>query len=102
MIATPTAVNVPLRTDEGDVIRIGNSRVTLESVIADFHRGVSPEEIAHHYSALSLSDVYLVVGYYLQNRAEVDASIAKGNLWRAVVRYAAATGDMDLFTRNLN
>ena len=77
MIATPTAVNVPLRTDEGDVIRIGNSRVTLESVIADFHRGASPEEIAHHYSALSLSDVYLVVGYYLQNRAEVDAYVQR-------------------------
>lgn len=77
MIATPTAVNVPLRTDEGDVIRIGNSRVTLGSVIADFHRGASPEEIAHHYSALRLSDVYLVVGYYLQNKAEVDAYVQR-------------------------
>jgi uncharacterized protein (DUF433 family) len=72
MIAMPTAVNVPLRIDDGDVIRIGNTRVTLQAVIADFHRGASPEEIAHHYSALNLSDVYLVVGYYLQNRAEVD------------------------------
>jgi uncharacterized protein (DUF433 family) len=72
MIATPAAVNVPLRLDEGEVIRIGNTRVTLQAVIADFHRGASPEEIAHHYSALSLADVYLVVGYYLQNRVEVD------------------------------
>jgi uncharacterized protein (DUF433 family) len=72
LIAVPTAVNVPLRMDEGDVIRVGNTRVTLQAVIADFHRGTSPEEIAHHYSALSLPDVYLVIGYYLQNRADVD------------------------------
>jgi uncharacterized protein (DUF433 family) len=77
MIAMPAAVNVPLRMDEGDIIRVGNTRVTLQAVIADFHRGASPEEIAHHYPALNLSDVYLVVGYYLQNRAEVDAYVRR-------------------------
>ncbi len=66
------AVDVPLRTDNGGVIRIGQSRVTLQAVVADFHRGASPEAIAHHYPVLSLSEVYLVIGYYLQNRAEVD------------------------------
>jgi uncharacterized protein (DUF433 family) len=75
MIVTPTALNVPLRIDEEDVIRVGNTRVTLQALIADFHRGASPEEIAHHYPALNLSDVYLVVGYYLQNRGEVDAYV---------------------------
>lgn len=63
--------------DDGDVIRIGDTRVTLQAVVADFHRGASPEEIAHHYSALNLSDVYLVVGYYLQNRAEVDTYVQR-------------------------
>ena len=75
MIAMPPAINVPLRMDEGDVIRIGNTRVTLQSVVADFHRGASPEEIAHHYPTLNLSEVYLVIAYYLQNRAEVDAYV---------------------------
>lgn len=77
MIAMPTAVNVPLRIDEGDVLRVGNTRVTLQAVIADFQRGASPEEIAHHYSALSLSDIYLVVGYYLQNKVEVDTYVQR-------------------------
>ena len=75
VISMPASVNVPLRVDEGDVIRVGNSRVTLQAVVADFHRGASPEEIAHHYSALSLSEVYLVIGYYLQHRTEVDAYV---------------------------
>ena len=40
-IGMPTAVDVPLRTDDGDVIRVGNIRVTLRSVIEDFHQGAS-------------------------------------------------------------
>jgi uncharacterized protein (DUF433 family) len=75
MIVMPIAVDVPLRMDEGEVIRVGNSRVTLQAVISDFHRGASPEEIAHHYPALNLSEVYLVIGYYLQHRAEMDAYV---------------------------
>jgi uncharacterized protein (DUF433 family) len=77
MIVMPTALNVPLRIDEGEVIRIADTRVTLQAVIADFHRGASPEEIAHHYPALKLPDVYLVVSYYLQNRGEVDAYVQR-------------------------
>lgn len=72
MIAAPIPINVPLRRDKGKVIRIGSSRVTLQTVIADFHRGASPEEIVHHFPVLNLSDVYLVIGYYLQNQTEVD------------------------------
>lgn len=72
MFADSAAVQVPLRTDEDGVVRVGHTRVTLQTVIADFHRGASPEEIAHHYPALKLSDVYLVVGYYLEHRSEVD------------------------------
>jgi uncharacterized protein (DUF433 family) len=93
MIAIPTAVNVPLRLDEGDVIRIGNTRVTLQAVVADFHRGASPEEIAHHYPALNLSDVYLVVGYYLQNRAEVDEYVRQQRQLADEARRAYEAGE---------
>jgi len=72
MFSPSTAIDLPLRINEDGVIRIGNTRVTLQTVIADFHRGASPEEIVHHYPALSLPDVYLVVGYYLQHQGEVD------------------------------
>jgi uncharacterized protein (DUF433 family) len=74
MLVMPTAIDVPLRTEEG-VIRVGKTRVTLQAVMADFHRGASPEEIAHHYPVLTLSEVYLVIGYYLQNRDEVDSYV---------------------------
>jgi uncharacterized protein (DUF433 family) len=66
------AVDVPLQTDADGVIRVGKSRVTLQTVIADFHRGASPEEIVHHYPVLTLSQAYLVIGYYLENKRDVD------------------------------
>ncbi len=76
MIATPTAVELPLRTEEG-VVRVGKTRVTLDAVIADHQRGSSPEEIAQHYPSLDVQDVYLVIGYYIGNRAEIDAYLAE-------------------------
>ena len=70
-------IAVPLRTDEDGVIRVGQSRVTLQTLISDFHRGASPEEMTHHYPVLSLSQVYLVIGYYLENRQQVDEYVVQ-------------------------
>lgn len=77
MISTPIAIDVPLRTDEDGVLRVGNTRVTLESVIADFHRGAAPEEIVDHFPVLQVADVYHIIGYYLANRADVDAYVQR-------------------------
>ena len=54
-------------------MRIGQTRVTLDSVVAAFHTGASAEEIAQQYSTLDLGDVYAVLGYYLRNRNTLDA-----------------------------
>ena len=75
MIAIPEPIDVPLRRDSGDVIRVGPTRVTLQSVIIDFNKGSSAEDIVHHYPALDLSDVYVVIGYYLQNKDAVDVYV---------------------------
>ncbi len=72
MISTPTAVDVPLRTDEDGTIRVGKSRVILDLIIYAFRRGETPETIVDQFPTLALPDVYLVVGYYLQNRDMVD------------------------------
>lgn len=41
--------------------------------MAAFADGLTPEEIVYEYPALPLADVYVVLGYYLHHRAEVDA-----------------------------
>ena len=63
---------MPIRMNVDGVALVGDTRVTLETVLAVFNRGATPEEIVMQYPALSLSNVYLVIGYYLQHRDDVD------------------------------
>ena len=65
------AETVPLKTDTDGVVRIGNTRVTLETVIGAFLDGASAEEIASQYPSLELADIYAVIAYYLRRRREV-------------------------------
>jgi uncharacterized protein (DUF433 family) len=63
---------VPLRVDAKGTIRIGNTRVTLDIVIAAFLDGLTAEEITEEFSTLDLGDVYSVLGYYLHHKDDVD------------------------------
>ncbi|HXU30460.1 MAG TPA: DUF433 domain-containing protein [Thermoanaerobaculia bacterium] len=67
---------VPLTTDADGVIRVGGTRVTLETVVGAFESGESAEEVAAGYPALSLADVYDTIAYYLRHRNETRAYLA--------------------------
>lgn len=73
MTFTAVTETIPLVTDIDGVIRVGNTRVTLDTVITAFLDGATAEEITHQYPSLNLADVYSVIGYYLRRRAEIDA-----------------------------
>ncbi|MBE9048993.1 DUF433 domain-containing protein [Nostocales cyanobacterium LEGE 11386] len=62
----------PFRWDEARGIRVGQSRVTLDSLLAAYHSGSTPEEIAVQYSVLRLEDIYAAIAYYLSHRQEID------------------------------
>jgi uncharacterized protein (DUF433 family) len=62
----------PFRWDEAGGIRIGKSRVTLDSLLATYHNGSTPEEIAVQYPVLSLGEIYAAIAYYLAHRQEID------------------------------
>ncbi len=64
---------VPLIVDVDGVIRVGNTRVTLDTVITAFLEGATAEEIVQQYPSLELSDVYAVLSYYLKQRTEVES-----------------------------
>lgn len=70
-LATAT-LQSPLRSDDTGVLRIGPSRVTLESVVHAFDAGASAEEIVASYPTLELGDVYAAIAYVLKNRVEID------------------------------
>jgi len=67
----------PLREDETGAVRVGNSRVLLETVIRAFQDGAPPESIVHRYTTLSLSDVYNTIGYYLRHQDAVEAYLSQ-------------------------
>ena len=60
----------PLRLDANGVVRVGDTRVTLETVIRRFLSGDTPEEISEAY-LLTLSHSYSTISYFLQHRTEV-------------------------------
>jgi len=62
----------PPRWDEAGGIRIGQSRVTLDSLLAAYHQGATPEEIAVQYSVLTLEEIYAAIAYYLANQQQID------------------------------
>jgi uncharacterized protein (DUF433 family) len=62
---------VPLIVDEDGVIRVGGTRVTLDTVVGAFRDGMTAEGIVEQYPALRLADVYLALGYVLSHQAEV-------------------------------
>lgn len=68
---------VPLSADEAGVMRVAGTRVSLDSVVHAFDEGATPEEIAQDFPSLDLAAIYSVVGYYLQNRAEVVEYLAQ-------------------------
>lgn len=74
---------VPLHFDDAGVLRVGGTRVSLDSVVAAFHDGATPEEIAQHYDTLLLADVYAVIGFYLDHTAEIDSYLAARRTQRA-------------------
>lgn len=67
----------PLRVDETGTVRVGKSRVLLETVIQAFHDGATPEEMIQDYDPLELEDVYGAISYYLGHRGQVDAYLAE-------------------------
>lgn len=70
-----TTATVPIEKDKNGVFRMKGSRVTLSSVVASFKEGATAEEIVQQFSTLSLSDIYLVIGFYLSNRRQVESHL---------------------------
>jgi uncharacterized protein (DUF433 family) len=69
-IADPSSA---LRLDESGTIRIGASRVTLDTLIGCYQRGETPEQIRSGFPTLPLADIYAAIAYYLRHQGELDA-----------------------------
>jgi uncharacterized protein (DUF433 family) len=74
-------------TDESGAMRVGASRVMLDSVVANFEQGYSAETIQQQYPALSLEEVYGAIAWYLAHADEVAQYLQRQqevwDQWRA-------------------
>ena len=66
----------PLREDADGILRVGDTRVTLQTLVAAYEQGSSAEEIALRYPTLALDQVYASIGFYLGHRDELRDYLA--------------------------
>lgn len=84
----------PLATDRDGVVRVGGTRVTLDTIVQAFQEGLSAEEIHLQYPSVSLAAVYSAIAYCLEHRDEVDEYLVeRGHQAQAVRREIAARFD---------
>jgi uncharacterized protein (DUF433 family) len=63
---------VPLTRLENGVYRVTGTRVPLERIVECYKAGETPEGIVDAFDTLRLSDVYVVISYYLDHKEEVE------------------------------
>ena len=67
------AERAPLEVNADGVVRVGKTRVTLDTMVAVFKQGATAEEIVYRYPSLKLADIYATIAFYLNHQQEVEA-----------------------------
>ena len=62
-----------------DAYRIGNTRVSLDSLVYLFREGLSAESMVECYPSLTLEQVHGALAFYLANQKEIDAYLIAGS-----------------------
>lgn len=81
-----TTERVPVHTDADGVIRVGGTRVSLDTLVAAFDVGATAEKIVQQYPSVALADAYSVIAYYLRHQSEIRAYITRRQQQAAGVR----------------
>lgn len=72
MALSIAAEPIPLSVDPQGTVRVGGTRLTLETVLGAFERGDRPDDIVAAFPGVELADVYAVITYYLRHRGAVE------------------------------
>lgn len=72
MLELETMQVVPLTQSEDGSIRISGSRVTFDSIIEEYKRGATPEQILVDFPSLTLPAIYGAITYYLTHTVDVE------------------------------
>jgi uncharacterized protein (DUF433 family) len=66
-----------VKINEG-VYCVGDTRVSLDSLVYLFREGMSAESMVESYPAVSLEQVHCALAFYLANQKEIDVYLAEG------------------------
>ena len=72
MNLAPKAEPIPISYNADNVAIISGTRIPIDTVIYTFLDGSTPEQIAQKFPVLALGQIYLLIAYYLNHRAEID------------------------------
>jgi uncharacterized protein (DUF433 family) len=73
---------------------IAGTRVSLDSLVAAFLEGLSPEAIVTEcFPSLTLAQVYGGIAYYLAHRADIDAYLQQADAEFEALRQATHQAD---------
>lgn len=59
-----------------DAYWVEGTRISLDSIVYAFQKGLSPESIVQAFPLLTLEQIYGAITFYLANRTEIDAYLA--------------------------
>lgn len=76
----------PLTVNSDSVVRVGGTRVTLDTVVTVFNQGATAEEIVHRFPSLRLGDVYASIAFYLNHQEDVEAYLKQRQQEAQVIR----------------
>ena len=82
-----------------DVYLIGDTRVSLDSLVYLFREGASAEGIVESYPALTLEQVHGALAFYLANQDEVDRYLAEGQRIAAAQHEESRHTNADLIAK---
>jgi uncharacterized protein (DUF433 family) len=77
----------PVQEDRQGVLRVADSRVTLDALVDLYDQGATADEIALAFESLQLHQVYAALGWYLANRPVLDDYLRS----QAIARESART-----------
>ena len=82
-----------------EVYRVGDTRVSLDSLVYLFHEGMSAESMVESYPALTLEAVHGALAFYLANENEIDAYLAEGERMAETQHAQSREANADLIVK---
>lgn len=82
-----------------DAYWVEGTRISLDSIVCAFQKGLSPESIVQSFPLLTLEQVYGAIAFYLANRAEIDVYLAAEEAAFDAMQQPLQTTDRALYNK---